>query len=133
MEGIVINWFAVIAATLCAFVLGALWYGPFFGKAWMAAVGLTPDDAQKVNMGLLLGSTFVFEFVMAWCLAMFLGNGVDALTGTLYGFLTGFAWVGLALAINAMYEQRSLRYIFINSGYWVAVFSLMGLIIGAWQ
>lgn len=133
MEGVVINWFAVIAATLCAFVLGALWYGPLFGKPWMAAVGLTPDDAQKVNMGFLLGFTFAFEFIMAFTLAMFFGNGMDALSGTFYGFLTGFAWVALALAINAMYEQKSLVYILINGGYWVAVFTLMGLIIGAWQ
>ncbi|MBA2459694.1 MAG: DUF1761 family protein, partial [Gemmatimonadales bacterium] len=27
---------AVLVATLLGFVLGGLWYGPLFGRAWMA-------------------------------------------------------------------------------------------------
>ena len=36
-----VNWIAVIAAAVSAFVMGGLWYGPLFGKKWMALVGLS--------------------------------------------------------------------------------------------
>jgi hypothetical protein len=32
-----IHWLAVIAASLTGFILGGLWYGPIFGKAWQNA------------------------------------------------------------------------------------------------
>ena len=31
-----VSWLAVIVGTLLGFVLGASWYGPLFGRAWMA-------------------------------------------------------------------------------------------------
>ena len=32
-----------MTATVLAFVLGGLWYGPVFGNAWMAALGKTEE------------------------------------------------------------------------------------------
>ena len=128
-----VNWLAVLAASLVGFVVGGIWYGPLFGKAWMKIVGLTEADAAKVSMAKIYSMCFVLQLVMATNLAMFLGSEVDALMGTLYGFLTGFGWVALALAINAMFEQKPLKYMLINGAYWSIVFTLMGLIIGAWH
>ena len=128
-----INWFAVLAASLVGFAVGVVWYGPLFGKAWMKIVGLTEEDVAKVNMGKIYVMCLVLELIMATNLAMFLGPDSTLLTGTLYGFLTGFGWVALALAINAMFEQKSLNYMLINGGYWSVVFTLMGLILGAWH
>lgn len=133
MEEVVINWFAVGAASLVGFVIGAIWYGPLFGKVWMKEVGMTEEDIKKASMAKIFGLTFVFQFIMAYCLAMFFGNEVDAAMGAFYGFLTGFAWVALALGVNGLYEQRSFRYILINGSFWTVVFTLMGLIIGAWR
>ena len=128
-----INWFAVLAASLVGFAVGVVWYGPLFGKAWMKIVGLTEEDVAKVNMGKIYVMCLVLKLIMATNLAMFLGPDSTLLTGTLYGFLTGFGWVALALAINAMFEQKSLNYMLINGGYWSVVFTLMGLILGAWH
>ena len=37
-----LNWLAVLVAALAYFAIGALWYAPpLFGKAWMAAGGMT--------------------------------------------------------------------------------------------
>lgn len=141
MEMAAINWLAVIAASLVGFAIGFIWYGPLFGKQWMALVGMTEEDAQNENMAKIFGFTFIFQFIMAFCLAMFFyGSGdteamqmITAGTGTFYGFLTGFGWVATALAVNALYEQKSWKYIFINGGFWIVVFTLMGLILGAWK
>lgn len=127
-----INWFAVLAASIAGFVVGFPWYGALFGKAWRKAVGV-PDDAQAGNMGRIFALSFVFQLIMAVNLAMFLGPDVNAMTGALYGFLAGFGWVAFALAVNALYEQKSWQYMLINGGYWSVTFTLMGLVLGAWH
>ena len=134
-----INWLAVVAATLVGFGIGFVWYGPLFGKKWMALVGMTEEDAQNGNMGKIFGVTFVLQFIMAFCLAMFFygdptaAEQVTAGTGAFYGFLTGFGWVATAIGVNALYEQKPWSYMFINGGFWIVVFTLMGLILGAWK
>ncbi|MGM0545193.1 MAG: DUF1761 domain-containing protein [Bacteroidota bacterium] len=133
-----INFLAVFLATLSTFAVGALWYGPLFGKAWMNAVGFTEDDIKQGNMAKIFGFAFVFELIMAFNLAIFLTGSPEAAetmtagTGAFYGFLAGFGWVFFALAVNSLYEDKSWKYIFINGGYWTVSFTVMGLIIGAW-
>ena len=39
-----INYWAVVVAALSGFAVGALWYGPLFGRQWMAASGVTETD-----------------------------------------------------------------------------------------
>jgi hypothetical protein len=130
-----INWLAVTAATLSTFALGAIWYSPaLFGKAWMRANRLTEADLKGRNMGMVLGLSFVFSFLMAANLAAFLGAPtIDARMAGVYGFLTGFGWVALGLAIIALFEARPWPYVLINGGYMSVAFTLMGIILGAWR
>jgi hypothetical protein len=129
-----INWLAVVAASLVGFVVGGIWYGPLFGKLWMAAAGVTPEIARNANMGVIYSLCFVFQAVMALCLAMFLNDSAIGLQeGAFYGFLTGAGWIAPALAINALFEQKPPRYMAINGGYWIVVFTLMGVILGGWK
>ena len=111
MDMSLLNIWAILVATLSTFVVGWLWYGPLFGKSWMAATGLTEEQLQQGNMAKIFGLAFVFELII----------------------LTGFGWVFFALAVNSLYEQKSWKYIFINGGYWTVAFTVMGLIIGAWK
>ena len=50
-----INIWAVLVATLSTFLVGWLWYGPLFGKAWMSASGMTEEKVQQGNMGKIFG------------------------------------------------------------------------------
>lgn len=133
-----INILAVIVAALSTFLVGWLWYGPLFGKAWMNAVGVTEEDIEQGNMAKIFGFSFLFEIIMAFNLAMFItgspeaAENATAAMGTFYGFLVGFGWVFFALAVNSLYEGKSWKYIFINGGYWTIAFTVMGAIIGAW-
>ena len=134
-----INWLAVLAASLVGFAVGFVWYGPLFGKPWMASLGITPDKTKQGNMAKIFGLSFVFQLIMAFCLAMFFygdpsaADMINAGSGSFYGFLTGIGWVAMAMAVNALYEQKSWTYICINGGFWTVVFTLMGLILGAWK
>lgn len=131
-----INWLAVLVSTLLFYALGALWYAPpVFGKAWMKEIGMNQDDAKKnVNMTKILITTFILSLIMVVNLAFFVsGPTIGATEGALYGFLTGFGWVAMSIALTALYEQRSLRYILINAGYLTVGFTMVGLILGAWK
>ncbi|MBO6524190.1 MAG: DUF1761 domain-containing protein [Balneolaceae bacterium] len=129
-----INYLAVLVASLIGFVVGFLWYGPLFGKAWMAEVGMTEEKQQSGNMAKIFGTTFVLQVIMTYCLAMFLADdSIDLAMGAFYGFLTGAGWILPTMIINNLYEQRSFKLSFIQGGYWVVVFTLMGLVLGAWR
>ncbi|MEQ8955599.1 MAG: DUF1761 domain-containing protein [Gammaproteobacteria bacterium] len=139
MDMSAINFLAVLVAALVGFVVGFPWYGPVFGKAWMAETGITEEQAAKGNMPLIFGSSFVFQLIMSFCLAMFFygdpaaAEMINAGNGAFYGFLTGFGWVTMAIGVNALFEQKSFKYIAINGGYWIVVFTIMGAILGAWK
>jgi hypothetical protein len=135
MDMSTINLWAVLVAALSAFLIGGLWYSPLlFANAWMKEAGLTEEQISRGNMTKIFGLAFVFILIMAWCLAMFLNDpSIDGATGTFYGFLAGFGWVFFAIAVNSQYEHRSWRYVLISGGYWIIVFTLMGLILGAWK
>jgi hypothetical protein len=130
-----INWLAVLAAAVFTFVLGGIWYSPaLFYKAWQAESGVTEEQIKSSNMAKIFGSSFVFSLLMAANLAAFLGDPkIDMKMGAIYGFLTGFGWVALGMAIIALFERKSWKYMVINGGYMTISFTIMGLIIGAWK
>ncbi len=39
-----LNWWAILVATVVAFGIGGLWYGPLFGQAWLKAMGKTEEE-----------------------------------------------------------------------------------------
>lgn len=135
MDVSTINYWAILVAAVSGFLVGSLWYSPvLFANAWMKEAGLDEEKVNSANMGKIFGLAFIFMLVMSYCLAMFLNDpSIDMAAGAFYGFLTGFGWVSLAIAVNALYEQKSWKYMLINGGYWTIVFTLMGLILGAWK
>jgi hypothetical protein len=129
-----INWLAVIAAALSAFVLGGLWYSLLFCKAWMRENNFTEEHKKDGNPIKIFGLSFLWSLVMAFNLAMFLNDQKTTLSwGATAGFLAGFGWIAMAIFIIGLFERRSLTYMLINAGYMVLSLTLMGLIIGAWR
>lgn len=134
MEEMYINHLAVLVSAISMFVLGGLWYGPLFGKAWMDANSFTEEDLENANPAKQYGLSLLFAIFMAYNLAAFLGDaGTTLAWGAAAGFLAGFGWVMFGVAIISLFEQRSWKYILINGGYMTVALTLMGLIIGAWR
>ena len=128
-----INWLAVVVAAVATFALGGLWYGPLFGKTWMAASGMTEEKARQGNMAKIFGTSFVLELLAACNLAMFLG-AESTLTGGLFaGLAVGLIWVGGAIGVLYLFEHRSFAHWFVNAGYHTVAFTMMGTILGAWH
>jgi hypothetical protein len=129
-----LNYFAVLAAAVSAFIIGGVWYSPLlFEPAWIRASGVSQADLAAGSKARIFGGAFVFTLIMAVNLAMFL-NAPD--TTTLWGATAGALaalWVALGIGTVALFERRPLSYTAINGGYWVVSFVVMGAILGAWR
>ena len=135
MNSNLINWLAVFAAALSAFVIGGLWYSPvLFGKIWMRANGFTVEQVADFNKARAFVGSFIFALVMSANLAAFLADSKTTLIwGMTAGLLAGLGWVATGIGIIALFENRSWTYIFVNGGYHIVAFVTMGAILGAWR
>ena len=125
-----VNWIAVIAAAVSAFVLGGLWYGPLFGKKWMALVGLSEEQAKSGSPAMIFGGAFVLSLIAAFVFAMFLGPKPDIESATSAGFAAGLCWVAATFGINYLFARKPLALWLIDGGYATLQFTLYGLLIG---
>jgi Protein of unknown function (DUF1761) len=128
-----VNLWAVFVAALSAFLVGGLWYSPLlFAGVWKRANGFAnelPRAGAKV-----FALSFLFSLVMAFNLAMFLNDPkTTAAWGATAGFLAGFGWAAMGIAIVSLFERKPASYVLINGGYLTVALTLMGLILGAWR
>jgi hypothetical protein len=127
-----LNWIAILAAASSAFLIGGLWYS-LFEKPWMAENNFTKELLEQRKLPLVFGLSFLFSFIMAVNLAMFIGTKATLKYGLMAGFLAGFGWIFFSIAIISLFEKRSVKYVLINGGYITIVFCVMGAILGAWH
>ena len=131
------NFWELIVAALSTFVIGFIWYGKaLFGRSWQDLVGLSDEDIKNSNMALIFSLTFLLNFVIAAFLSFFteiaMMLGSNAILGGLFAALLCIGFVVTTFGINYLFARKSLRLFFIDAGYMVVCFFVMGLIIGAW-
>ena len=127
-----INWLAVLAAAVSAFVLGGLWYGPLFKHAWCREAGVDANAAPK-HPARVFATAFAASLVAAAAFAWLLGPAPGLLLAVHNGLLVGLAIVAMSFAINYTFAQRSLKLWLIDGGYHTLQFALYGLVLGLWH
>jgi hypothetical protein len=129
-----VNWLAVLAATVAAFVLGGLWYSPvLFGKRWQAAAGLSDEQVNGGSPVLIFGGAFVLALIASACFAAFLGPRPELGFATAAGLAAGLGWVATSFGINGLFQRERASLVLINAGYHTLQFTLIGLILGLWH
>ncbi len=119
---------ATLVATVLGFVLGAVWYGPLFGRRWMAAVGLTREEIQRNTSPVkTYGTTFVLGLIASYVFGLYLGPEPGRAFAITIGAAAGLCWVATSLATNYLFEGRPAALIAINGGYHAVRFTLMGV------
>ena len=122
---------ATLVGTVLGFALGALWYGPLFGKKWMSAVGLTPETIRRdFNPAVTYGTTFVLALVACYVFGLYLGPNPGLAFSVAAGAAVGLFLVAPSLATNYLFEGRSAALMLINGGYHAVRFTLFGLAFG---
>ena len=127
------DWVAIGTAALSVFLLGAVWYGPLFGKRWQALVGLNDEQVKSAPMLSVLGGSFVLSLIAAMVFALFLGPDPELGFALGAGASAGLCWVAASFGINYLFERRSAKLLLINGGYHTLQYTLIGLILGAWR
>lgn len=126
-----LNWLAILAATASSFVLGGIWYGPLFKKAWCREAGIDPDTAPP-HPGRVFATAIVCALLSATVFSTLLPATATAVDGFGAGFVVGVFFVAMSFGINYAFAQRSLRLWMIDGGYHIVQFVLFGVILGAW-
>ncbi len=136
MPEVAVNYTAVVVASVVNMILGAIWYGPLFGKLWMKEAGKTKKDldAARKDMPKLYAVAFVGTLVTAYILAVFLGwSKVDTIAlSIIFGFLV---WLGFILTISLqplLWEGKSQKLFLLNNGYNFVSIIIMAEIITIW-
>lgn len=117
----------VLAGTAAFFVVGAIWYGVLFGKAWQRAAGLSDEAVQSGNMALIFGLTFLFEMLIAmvlWHLIARTGAAPHVVMMMSVGFALGI--MAPAIGINYLYQRKSGLLFAIDVGHFVLGMAAMG-------
>jgi hypothetical protein len=124
------NLLAILIAATSGFMVGGLWYGPLFGKAWQREIGLSDDDLKSANMLKIYGLTFLFSILSAVFLGHLLAHfGEMSLRSTMMisvGVALGF--IAPAIGTNYLFGRKSGMLFAIDAGYWIAFYAVMGLV-----
>lgn len=137
-----VNYWAVLIAAVAQMALGFLWYGPLFGKPWMAMTGLTPEKMKEVQAnGMAKSYTLmaIGSLLMSWILAhaIVFASTYLMFYGVAAGITIGFLnWLGFVAPItvgSVLWEGKPWKLWFLNAGCYLAGLCLMGAILAAWQ
>lgn len=127
-----VHWLSIGAAGLSAFVVGGLWYGPLFGRTWMAEFGFTEASLAERNLPMVFGLALLLSVVAALFLDLFIGASATLASGALAGLLAATGWVITFVGIYYLFEMRSIKAWLVNAGYALISMTVMGAILGAW-
>lgn len=124
-----VSWIAVVVGTLVAFMLGSVWYGPLFGKAWMEEHKFTLEQLKaNFNPAKTYGSTFVLSLIAVYVFAVLVGPDPSMRWSIKLSLAVGVGWIATAIGTNYLFEGSSMRLFLINGGYHVVRFVLVGIV-----
>jgi hypothetical protein len=63
---------------------------------------------------------------------MLIGEDASTGSGFLAGLIVGLAWIATSFGTNYLFARRSFKLYLIDAGYFVVLFPIMGVILGAW-
>ena len=128
-----VNWLAVIVAVVVAQVVGFLWYGPLFGKQWMAGIGKTPEEMQAgATPAMIVGVLSSILSAVVLALLLTTDENPDLAAGVMLGLLVSIGFAVTSIVTNAMFEGRNQNLMWLYSAYQVVSITAMGAILGAW-
>ncbi len=142
MSAVPVNYLAVLVAAVASMIIGSLWYGPLFGKPWMALIGMTPEKiaaAKGKGMTMSYALMFVGSLVMSFVLAhsLIFASAYTNTTGAIAGMMVGFwSWLGFVAPVtlgSVLWENKSWNLWLLNNGYYIVTLVVIGIILALWK
>ncbi|MEX0931754.1 MAG: DUF1761 domain-containing protein [Candidatus Paceibacterota bacterium] len=136
-----INYLAILVSGIVAMILGALWYGPLFGKKWEKIIGVNAQSIEeKKEMQRKALPLYAIQFALVlfqfFALSYFIQTE-DYFSGIGIPLLLWGAFVVPTLVGSAMWNNNSRAVVksrfLIQSGYQLVVFVVVGFILTIWN
>jgi len=143
-----INYLALFVAALIPNIIGAIFYGPLFGKQWLNSLNFTAEDMKGRNEPLIYGSALGLSFIVAFFINLItelthkgVGTGGDLVFtsfhtfkhGALHGAGYAVAFVIPVIICLGLFQKSKGFNILLNCVYWLLCFAIMGGILDAWK
>lgn len=140
-----INFLAVLVAVIVNFIIGSLWYGPIFGKAWRKEMNIPLDFKPEQKevfkaMGIMVIGSFFTAYVLFYTTNVWRASSWNAgedQAAWVYGFYSGiYTWIGFYLPVflnMVAFEGRSWRFFFIGAGYNLIALQAVAMILSYWR
>ena len=139
-----IHFLPVLVCAILSMILGALWYGPIFGKQWSHLIGVSHEDMKNAEhrkkMQKQAQPFYFFQFILSliqlYVLAQYIQvwNGAS---GMLNALLIWLAFVMPTTAGACMWNNDSqktkINKFLIQAGYQLVAFAIFGLILSSWR
>ena len=142
MQPVAINCWAVLVCGLFSLGLGSLWYGPLFGKQWMAMSGINPEgmtESQKKGMWKSYLLALIGSLLMAFVLAhsLLFAESYLKISGFNAGLQVGFwSWLGFVGPVTlgmVLWEGKSWKLWTLLNGYYLIQLLVFGAILAWWK
>ncbi len=138
-----INTTAVLVATVITFINGFVWYTVLFAKPWMKEMrydaNVRPNRQTMLKgISLMLVSSFLFVWVLAWAMAGWqfipnareMGPAVNGINSAV------FLWLGFFVPVHLgriVWEKSSWKLFTINAGHHLVSLLFAAMIIAYWR
>lgn len=132
-----ISYLAIIVAALAAWMFGAAYY-TVLSKPWRIAAGLaqpgetTVSPPRPISIILSLVGEIFMAFVLAGSISHLGPGQVTLRNGVISGAILWAGFIVTTLVVVYSYQRRPWMLTLIDSGHWLGVMVIMGLIIGGW-
>ena len=131
-----VNYLAVLVAAIVAFGVGALWYGPLFGKKWRELMGVGAGSMGSSNMSMsqaMVGG-FIATLVMTYVLATLLivAGAFSITSAVIFAICVWLGFVAMILMNSVWYENRSWALYFINASHYLVAIVVAAIILAWW-
>ena|SRR3989344_4783699 len=137
MLGSEVNYLAVLVAAVASFLLGWLWYGPFFGKPWMKLMNFDKNSMKSMKLSpvtaMILG--FLTYLIIAYVLAGFISilNAATIVEGMKIAFWIWLGFIATTTLGSFLWEGKSIKLYLLNNTYNLLNLLVMSAILTAWK
>ena len=139
MPQVPVNHVAVFVSAVIPIIVGMVWHGKLFWKQWATLSGQPINQQKPKDMGKKMLIAFVGWLLMSYVLqhAIVFANAYLGTSGVFGGLMSGFFnWLGFTAIVSAMpmlWEGKSWKLWFINSGHILVSLLIMGAILSVWM
>ena len=132
------NWLTVLIATISGMIVAMVWYSDWglFAKAWEKQTNVTGKmlrEAQGIKpMIILLVANFITAVTLTFAISVAAAYFNDDSTwlALAIGLVLSLGLSVTTLLQHNMFEMKSPKLTFINSGYQIALFLAISLVVG---